>query len=90
MAREKRHTFEYFASSLKLDDVLYGSVVEPEGNDNYIVNLDGFNIMAYSKVKLVKGMKVSARVNALRPKVELVILTETALPRVLKRIDRAV
>jgi len=90
MTQDKRYTFKDFESSLKIDDVLYGSVVEPEGNDNYIVNLDGFNIMAYSKVKLVKGMKVSARVNALRPRVELVILTETASPRILKRIDRAV
>jgi hypothetical protein len=90
MHRAGRHTFGDFVSCLKLDDVLHGSVVEPEGNDNYIVNLNGYNIMACSKVKLDQGMKVWARVKALHPKVELVIVTENELLGKVKRINRAV
>jgi hypothetical protein len=90
MARSVRRTYADFAAGLRVYDVLYGRVVEPEGHDNYIVNLNGFNIMAYSKKKLVPGMKIQARVSALQPQVELLIIDENE-PRVkMQRIDRAV
>jgi len=90
MARAVRRTFEAFMSGLRLDDVLYGSVVEPEGNDNYIVNLNGFNVMAYSKTRLAPGMKIRVRVNAVRPQVEIVILAENEPLGRMRSIDRAV
>ena len=85
-----RRTFAEFVAGLRLDDVLYGWAVEPEGHDNYIVNLNGFNVLAYSKTKLAPGTKIQARVNALQPQVELIIMAENELFGKMERIDRAV
>jgi len=85
-----RRTFADFLSDLRIDDVLYGRVVEPEGNGNYIVNLNGFHVLAYSETKLMQGMKIRARVNALQPQVELTIMPVDELPRRMRGIDRAV
>jgi hypothetical protein len=85
-----RRTFAEFLAVLRLDDILYGTVVESEGHDNYIVNLNGFNILAYSNKKLVPGTKICARVNALHPKVEILIVSDKEPRAGMQTIDRAV
>jgi hypothetical protein len=90
MARAVRRTFAAFTDGLSVDDILRGTVVEPEGNDNYIVNLNGFNVMAYSKTKLVQGMKIRARVTALQPHVEIMVVPDDELRGRMQNIDRAV
>jgi hypothetical protein len=90
MAGLVRRTFAEFESGLRLDDVLLGSVVEPEGHDNYIVNLNGYNVMAYSKIKLFPGMQIRARVTALKPHVKLIVIPGDAPREKMQSIDRAV
>jgi hypothetical protein len=90
MAGVVRRTFAEFESGLRLDDILNGTVVEPEGHDNYIVNLNGYNVMAYSKTKLFPGMPIRARVTALKPHVKLLVVPGDARPGTMQSIDRAV